>query len=99
MTEQRPAASFVGDATALDFLNTIATPVDKPVEWITSGEDLLNWLRVAGLVPDDVREGFLKTAVPGELDAIAAQSRALREWFRTFVQKHKGQPLHADALE
>ncbi|MCP3471643.1 ABATE domain-containing protein [Bradyrhizobium sp. CCGUVB1N3] len=99
MTEQRPAAFFVADATGLDFLNTIATPVDEPVEWITSGKDLLNWLGVAGLVPDDVREEFLKSAVPGELDAVAAQSRALREWFRTFVQRHKGKPLHADALE
>ena len=99
MTGQRPAAFFIADATGLDFLNSIATPVDEPVEWIGSGEDLLNWLGVARLVPDDVREGFLETAVPGELDAVAAQSRALREWFRSFIQKHKGKPLHADALE
>jgi hypothetical protein len=96
---ERPPALFVADATSLDFLNSIATPVDKPVEWITSGEDLLDWLKAAGLVPDDVREGFLKSAVPGELDGIAAQARALREWFREFVSKHMGKPLQADALK
>lgn len=99
MSEQRPPAIFVADATGLDFLNSIATPVDVPVEWITSGDDLLDWLGVAGLVPADVREGFQKSAVPGELDAVAAQSRALREWFRDFVYKHKGRPLEAEALE
>jgi predicted RNA-binding Zn ribbon-like protein len=96
---ERPPALFVADATGLDFLNSIATPVNKPVEWITSGEDLLDWLKTAGLVPDDVREGFLKSAVPGELDGVAAQARAMREWFRAFVSKHMGKPLQADALK
>jgi predicted RNA-binding Zn ribbon-like protein len=99
MTEQHLPAFFVADATGLDFLNSIATPSDKPVEWITSGEDLLDWLRTAGLITDDVRESFIKSTVPGELDAVAAQARALRDWFREFVFKHKGKPLQADVLE
>jgi predicted RNA-binding Zn ribbon-like protein len=93
MTEQRPPAMFLADATAVDFLNSIATPVDTQVEWITSGKDLLEWLVAAGLVSDDVRKNFLKNALPGELDAVASQARALREWFREFVQEHKGKPL------
>ena len=36
--------------------------------------------------------------MPGELDAVAAQARSLREWFRGFVQKHKGKTLRASAL-
>ena len=36
--------------------------------------------------------------MPGELDAIAAQARALREWFRAFVRKHMGRPLTPKAL-
>jgi hypothetical protein len=32
-------------------------------------------------------------AIPGELDAVAAHARALREWFRTLVARHKGKPL------
>ena len=99
MTEQRPPAIFVADATAIDFLNSIATPVDTQVEWITSGKDLLEWLVTAGLVSDDVRKRFLKNALPGELDAVASQARALREWFRKFVLAHMGRHLTDQALD
>jgi predicted RNA-binding Zn ribbon-like protein len=90
-------AIFVGDAQALDFLNSIATPLDTPVDWIDSGEGLLAWLEQARLVPADV----LKTmrAQPGELDEVADRARNLREWFRGFVQKHKGRPLTRTALD
>ena len=98
-TNKRPAPFLIADARALDFLNSIATPVDTRVEWIESGQDLLSWLVAAGLIPPAVRAGFQKSAVPGELDAVAAQARALREWFRAFVQKHKGGPLRQDALQ
>ena len=94
----RPAALFVGDAPGLDFLNSIATPVDTLVEWLSSGEDLLAWLEQAKMVPPDVLAGFRSTTVPGGLDAIAAQARALREWFREFVHDHKGRPLRPNTL-
>ena len=99
MTDKRPAPFLIADARALDFLNSLATPVEAAVEWIESGHDLLAWLARAGLIPPSVRAGFQKRAVPGELDAVAAQARALREWFRAFVQKHKGSPLRQDALK
>lgn len=99
MTTQRSSAIFVGDAVSLDFLNSIAVPVDTRVEWITSGKDLLDWLNTAGLVPAETCDTFLKSAVPGELDAVAAQARALREWFRGFVVAHKGSPLSETAIE
>jgi predicted RNA-binding Zn ribbon-like protein len=99
MTVHDADSIFIADAIGLDFLNSIATPVDTPVETIGSGEDLLAWLSRSQLVPAEVADGFLKSAVPGELDAIAAQARALREWFRSFVQEHKGRPLQADAVK
>jgi predicted RNA-binding Zn ribbon-like protein len=99
MTEQRPAPLFLADAIGLDFLNSIATPLSVPVDWITSGEDLLEWLATAGLVPREVSAEFAKNALPGELEAIAFQSRALREWFRDFVYAHKGKPLTSDAAK
>jgi predicted RNA-binding Zn ribbon-like protein len=34
----------------------------------------------------------------GELDKVADQARALREWFRVFVRKHMGRPLTPKAL-
>jgi predicted RNA-binding Zn ribbon-like protein len=98
MTDPRPAPIFIADALGLDFLNSIATPVDTPVEWLTSGDDLLAWLEAAGLTPPEVANGFRDHAGPGELDAVAAQARALREWFRGFVTTHKGAALTPAAL-
>ena len=89
---------FVADAKGLDFLNSRATPVDTPVEWIGTGEDFVAWLKAAGLVPAEVLQGFKVAALAGELDAVAAQARSLREWFRGFVARHKGKPLKANAL-
>jgi predicted RNA-binding Zn ribbon-like protein len=95
---KRPPPFFVADSIGLDFLNTIAVPVDTKVEWLTSGEDLLGWLEQAGLVPGEVLEAFRKGAVPGELDALAERARALRDWFKLFVYNHMGRPLGPDAL-
>lgn len=98
MTATRPPPFFIADNPGLDFLNTIAVPVDTKVEWLTSGEDLLAWLKLAELVPDDVADAFRKNAVPGELDGVAAQARALRDWFKPFVYKHMGRPLEPTSL-
>jgi predicted RNA-binding Zn ribbon-like protein len=92
MGQDQPAI-FVADALGLDFLNSIATPVDTPVDWIGNGDGLLDWLKQAHLVPDDALKSIRAQALPGELDNVADQARSLREWFRTFVQKHKGAPL------
>ena len=97
MAQQDPAM-FLADAAGLDFLNSIATPVDVPVDWIDDGDGLLAWLHQAELVPAEVLDGFRRGAVPGELDAVAAQARALREWFRGFVREHKGEPLSPASL-
>jgi len=99
MSNIRPSPIFIADAKGLDFLNSLATPVDTPIEWLGSGADLLAWLKEAGLVPNEVLKNFNETAGPGELDAVAAQARALREWFRSFVYKHKGKPLKTGALQ
>jgi predicted RNA-binding Zn ribbon-like protein len=93
MTNGHGPAIFVGDALGLDFLNSIATPVDVTVDWIEDGEGLLDWLKQAELVPPDVLKSIRRQALPGELDKVADQARSLREWFRTFVKDHKGRPL------
>jgi predicted RNA-binding Zn ribbon-like protein len=93
-----PPALFIADARGLDFLNSIATPADTPIEWLGSGEDFVTWLRQAGLVAPQVLEAIVPRAMPGELDRVADQARALREWFRQFVQRHMGQPLSGEAL-
>ncbi|HTZ78167.1 MAG TPA: ABATE domain-containing protein [Stellaceae bacterium] len=98
MADKRPPAIFIADALGLDFLNSTATPVDEKVEWLDSGEGLLSWLEQARLVPKDVAASFRTSALPGELDAVAAQARALREWFRGFMSKHMGKPLAKVAM-
>jgi predicted RNA-binding Zn ribbon-like protein len=90
---------FLADALGIDFLNSIATPIDTPVEWLATGADLVEWLEHAKLVPADVLNTVRRSSIPGELDAVAAQARALREWFRGFVRLHQGKPLKADALQ
>jgi len=98
VTAKRPPPFFIADNLGLDFLNSIAVPVDTKVEWLASGEDLLAWIKQARLVPDGVLSTFRKTAGPGELDAIAAQARALRDWFKPFVYKHMGRAIEPKAL-
>jgi predicted RNA-binding Zn ribbon-like protein len=98
VTTKRPPPIFIADNPGLDFLNSIAVPVDVKVEWLASGDDFLAWLKQAGLVPSQVLETFRKSALPGELDAIAAQARALRDWFKPFVYKHMGGPIEPNAL-
>jgi predicted RNA-binding Zn ribbon-like protein len=92
MTQAVPAL-FLADAPGLDFLNSIATPVDTPIDWLEDGEGLLQWLQQARLVPDEVLAGMRTRALPGELDRLANQARDLREWFRGFVRERKGRAL------
>ena len=94
----RPPALLVGAAPGLDFLNSIATPVDTPVDWLDDGEGYLSWLEQAHLVPRDILRDMRARAATGELDKVAEQARGLREWFRDFVARHKGRALTAEAL-
>ncbi len=89
----RPPAMFVADAPALDFLNSVATPVDELIDWLDSGEGFLGWLRQAQLISEVDIETVRRQALPGEIDSVAAQARSLREWFRSFVYARKGAAL------
>ncbi len=95
---RRPPALFFGEALGLDFLNSIATPIDTQVDWIDDGEGLLSWLEQARLAPRDTLKSIRARAAPGEVDKVAAQARSLREWFRGFVRQHMGRPLAAEVL-
>jgi predicted RNA-binding Zn ribbon-like protein len=95
---RRPPAILVGGARGLDFLNSVATPVDTPVDWIDDGEGLLRWLEQTQFVPADALRSIRAMALPGELDKVADQARSLREWFRGFLRQHMGRPLAAEAL-
>jgi predicted RNA-binding Zn ribbon-like protein len=96
---QQSPAIFIADAPALDFLNSVATPVDVPVEWLDDGEGLLSWLQQAQLVSAPVLDRVRSQSSPGELNKVADQARHLREWFRGFVRRHRGRPLARDDLK
>jgi len=89
---------FLAESRGLDFLNTLAIPTDVEVEWIGNGEDFLEWLKAAGLITTAISKEIRSIANPGELDAVASQARALREWFREFVTTHRGKPLTRKAF-
>src|SRR5882757_935889 len=95
---RRLPAIFIADSLGLDFLNSIATPVDTPIDWLDGGDGLLRWLAQAKLVPADALDELKAREMPGELDKVADQARILREWFRGFVRKHMGRPLTPKAL-
>jgi predicted RNA-binding Zn ribbon-like protein len=95
----REPAFFIADSLGLDFLNSVATPVDAPVDWLDSGDGLVAWLAQADLGPAPVLRALIAQAPPGELDKIAEQARDLREWFRAFVRKHMGRPLTSEAID
>jgi predicted RNA-binding Zn ribbon-like protein len=91
-------AFFIADTRGIDFLNSIATPAEVPVDWIEDGESLVDWLRQAGLVPEQQLDEVVEHALPGELDRVADQARDLREWFRGVVTGSMGKPLDNDIL-
>jgi predicted RNA-binding Zn ribbon-like protein len=96
---QQLPAIFIGDAQALDFLNSVATPVDVRIDWLEDGAGLLSWLQQAQLVSTPVLERLRSQSSPEELNKVAKQARNLREWFRGFVQEHRGRPLSRDDLK
>lgn len=98
MPEPRPAPFFIGDHLALDFLNSVAAPAGRAIEWLNNGEDLIAWLKRAHAVPAGELSQLCGRAGSRALDAVASEARTLREWFRGFVGKHAGRPLKAPAL-
>ena len=95
----RPDPFFIADDLGLDFLNSIATPVDTVIDWIDSGEGLLSWMEQAGMVPPEALPALRKQAIPDDIDGVAAQARSLRAWCRAFVEDRKGRPLVAGDLD
>jgi predicted RNA-binding Zn ribbon-like protein len=98
MKASKPSYKFVADAPGLDFLNALVPPANKGGT-IADGESLVRWIEEAELVPTEALESLRAKAVPGEMDAVAAQARALGEWFRDFVQDYKGKPLPGAAID
>jgi predicted RNA-binding Zn ribbon-like protein len=91
-------ALFLADSPGLDFLNSIATPVDEAIDWIADGEGLLGWLEQSEMAPAEAIARLRATYEAKDFDDVAQQARELREWFRNFVRERKGRPLGAKDL-
>jgi predicted RNA-binding Zn ribbon-like protein len=98
MTDPKLSYKFIADAIGLDFLNALVHH-PAPGETIENGESFIRWIEEADLVPAEILRSLRANAVPGEIESVAAQARALGEWFRAFVQDYKGRPLPANAIE
>jgi predicted RNA-binding Zn ribbon-like protein len=96
MTSNRPAAFFVGEHLALDFLNTTAAPRGAQVEWLADGNDLVDWLELARSI-EAADAARISEFGSGALDEVARQAREFREWLRGFVTARLGKPLRATA--
>ncbi len=79
----------IGDHLALDFLNSIASPQEEPLEWISDGPSLLQWLEDSGKIQSDEHSWALKTFAKAELNEVAEEARELREWFRKLLLRVK----------
>ena len=95
----RPPPFFVGDHLALDFLNSIASPTDVPVEWLRDGRDLVDWLEQAKAIAADVAARFRASKDQRALDGVAGRAREFRDWLRGFVTRHLGRPLTTGAAK
>ena len=95
----RPGPTFNAGDLALDFLNSITTSGQNVDELVANGEDLLAWLVQAQLLDHGDAAAIRANSLPGELNEVAAQVRALREWFRKFVLAHMGRHLTDEALD
>jgi predicted RNA-binding Zn ribbon-like protein len=94
-----PPPMFIAGHLGLDFLNTIAVPVDEIVEWIGDGRNYLSWLGQARLLTAaDISHVETRMSVK-ELNGVAAEARTLREWFRGFVLANRGYSLRPASLE
>lgn len=75
----------LGDDPALDFVNSIATPQQEPVEFLTDGQAYLDWLERAGLIEPADATAARRLFSPAQLVAVAEEAVALREWLRPAI--------------
>ena len=92
--DERPDAFFVAEHTALDFLNTRCAPSGTEFDWLSDGQDLVNWLRQANLLTDEEYAHVKKALSKAALDKTAKAARALREWMRGYLERYKENGAH-----
>jgi predicted RNA-binding Zn ribbon-like protein len=95
----RLPSKFVGDAIAIDFLNSVRRVGDRHIDRLETGAGLLAWLEELQLVPAEAPQALRARFSSKDLDDAAAEVRSLREWFRAFAHEHRGRALVAGDLQ
>jgi predicted RNA-binding Zn ribbon-like protein len=90
---------FLGSHPAADFLNTLATPRDGPVEFIGDGRSFAAWLEDAALLQGSSAAKLERRFGVEALDAAAADARKLREWARGWISRWREAPRRDYAPE
>lgn len=93
----RPAAMFVGESPALDFLNSVATPKATLIDWIDSEANLLDWLEKSGLCQKEELAGLDDEVQADALAKTVQDIREFRDDFRAFVHANAGRGEVSDA--
>ncbi len=86
----RPAAMFVGESPALDFLNSVATPRTTLIDWLDSVDNVLDWLEKSGLCKKEELARLDDVTQARELMKTVQDIREFRNEFRVFVQENAG---------
>ncbi|CAG9173977.1 CGNR zinc finger domain-containing protein [Cupriavidus pampae] len=89
----RPSPLLIGNATALDFLNTVVSLPGMTIDFLETGASLLSWMTEARVIDAGRAEEIRRACSDQELDKAAAEAQALREWFRGFVMARKGRKV------
>ncbi len=75
----------LADNPALVFLNSTATPLQDTIEFLGDGQAYLLWLARAGLIDIADLDRVATRFAGADLDAVAAEAVALREWLRPLI--------------
>ncbi len=86
----RPDPMFSGESPALDFLNSIASPKGKVINWLDTGSGLLDWLVKSGLCTSEELDVF--QSEPQAIEQIKAlhDIHEFRDAYRKFIKAMAG---------
>ncbi|MGH1444963.1 MAG: CGNR zinc finger domain-containing protein [Cognatishimia sp.] len=86
----RPEPMFIGESPALDFLNSIASPKGKVIDWLDTETGLLDWLVKSGLCTSEELEVFKSEPRTIEQTKALHDIQEFRDAFRKFIEAMAG---------
>lgn len=86
----RPDPMFIGESPALDFLNSVAAPKGKVIDWLDTETGLLDWLVKSGLCTGDELDVFHSEPRTIEQTKALHDIHEFRGAFRTFIERMAG---------